>query len=258
MIKLVASDIDGTLLLNGNRSLTERLVSQIKSLNEMGVLFVASSGRQIPNLKRLFAPVAEDIAYIAENGALVEYRGKVIFKKPIDRYTGIEILKDIRLRDNCEILLSGQNVSYLEPKTASYEEHMRNFVKNNVAVVEDITEVQEDFLKISVYEKDGVDNCSEYFKKMWSEKVTVVTSGYKWLDMVHRDVNKGCAMKFLMNYLGINSEECMAFGDNYNDLEMLDVVRYSYAVATAQPGVSDNCYGVTDTVENCLAEIFKV
>ena len=81
MIKLVASDIDGTLLLNGSRNLSERIVEQIKKLKQQGVLFVASSGRQIPNLKRLFAPVADDIAYIAENGAIIEYNGKIIFKK---------------------------------------------------------------------------------------------------------------------------------------------------------------------------------
>ncbi len=256
MIKLVASDIDGTLLLKGKRTLSDRMFSIIKKLSDKGIIFVAASGRQIPNLKRLFAPVAADIAYIAENGAIIEYQDKIIFKKPIDREVGIEILKDIRLRDNCEILLSGENVSYLEPKDISYEEHMRNFVKNNVMVVDDITKVEEDFLKISVYEKDSVDNCSDYFKKMWSDKVTVVTSGYKWLDMIHKDVNKGCAMKFLMDYIQINYDECMAFGDNYNDLEMLDVVKYSYAMRSAQPGVADNCYGIADTVESCLEEMF--
>lgn len=258
MIKLVASDIDGTLLLNGSRNLSERIVEQIKKLKQQGVLFVASSGRQIPNLKRLFAPVADDIAYIAENGAIIEYNGKIIFKKPIERQLGIQILKDIRKQNNCEILLSGENVSYLEPKNISYEEHMRNFVKNNVEVVKDITEVEEDFLKISVYEKDNIDNCADYFKNKWSDKVTVVTSGYKWLDMIDKNVNKGNAMTYLMNYVNISPDECMAFGDNYNDLEMLDVVKYSYAMETAQHNVSDNCYGTTDTVENCISQMLKV
>lgn len=258
MIKLVASDIDGTILLNGKRELSDRLVCQIKKLNSKGILFVASSGRQIPNLKRLFAPVADDIAYIAENGALIEYRGKIIFKKSIDRKTGLCILEDIRSRDNCEILLSGENTSYIEPKNVSYEEHMKTFVKNNVKVVDDITKVTEDFLKISVYEKDSIDNCSDYFKDKWSKLVTVVTSGYKWLDMVNKEVNKGAAIEILMKHCGFLREECMAFGDNYNDIEMLDTVKYSYAMQTAQPGVSDNCYGVTDTVENCLTTVFGV
>lgn len=258
MIKLVASDIDGTILLDGKREISDRLVSQIKQLTEMGVLFVASSGRQIPNLKRLFAPVADDIAYIAENGALIEYKGNIIFKKSIDRAIGLSILEDIRQKTNCEILLSGEDTSYIEPKDFSYEEHMKSFVKNNVTVVDDITKVEEDFLKISVYEKDSIDNCSKYFKDKWSDYVTVVTSGYKWLDMVNKEVNKGVAIDILMKHIGLADYECMAFGDNYNDVEMLEMVKYSYAMKTAQPGISDNCYGVTDTVENGLNKVFGI
>lgn len=258
MIKLVASDIDGTLLLDGRREITPTLVGQIRRLKEMGVLFVAASGRQISNLKRLFAPVCDDIAYIAENGALIEVGGHVIFKKAIPRDVGVRILEDIRGRENCEILLSGEQVSYLEPKTASYEEHMRTFVKNNVEVVKDVTAVEEEFLKISVYEEGGIDRCSQYFKDRWSGEVTVVTSGYRWLDMVHKDVNKGNAIRFLMDWLGRTKEECMAFGDNYNDLEMLAEVGYGYAMTSAQPGVADVCCGVTDTVEECLASTFSL
>lgn len=70
MIKLVASDLDGTLLLNGAQSLPEELFPLIKELKELGILFVAASGRQYANMKRMFAPVVDDMAFIAENGGL--------------------------------------------------------------------------------------------------------------------------------------------------------------------------------------------
>ena len=69
MIKMVASDLDGTLLLNKAQSLPEEIFPLIRKLKEMGILFVAASGRQYPNMKRMFAPVASEIAYISENGA---------------------------------------------------------------------------------------------------------------------------------------------------------------------------------------------
>ena len=59
MIKLVASDLDGTLLLNGAQSLPEELFPLIKELKELGILFVAASGRQYANMKRMFAPVVD-------------------------------------------------------------------------------------------------------------------------------------------------------------------------------------------------------
>lgn len=252
MIRLVASDIDGTLLQNGIRVLSEEIVAQIKQLTERGVLFVAASGRQMPNLERLFAPVKDDIAYIAENGALIVHKGQVLARTPLPKGLGREILQDIRNRDACEILLSGERTCYLEPKTKEYEDHMKFFVKNNVTVVDDILKVEEDFLKISVYEKEGVDNCEQYFKERWGDKVTVVTSGYAWLDMIAHEVNKGTAMQKLLQHLGIDKSEAAAFGDNYNDVEMLKAVKYSYAMESAQPGIAEQCYGTSDRVETVL------
>ena len=70
MIKLVASDLDGTLLLNGAQSLPEEIFPLIRELKKMGILFVAASGRQYLNMRKLFDPVAGDMAFICENGAL--------------------------------------------------------------------------------------------------------------------------------------------------------------------------------------------
>ena len=65
MIKLIASDLDGTLLLNGAQSLREETCRLIHRLyTEKGIRFVSASGRQYDNQRRLFAPVADEIAYI--------------------------------------------------------------------------------------------------------------------------------------------------------------------------------------------------
>ena len=125
MIKLIASDIDGTLLQNGTREISEEFFTYIKELQKRGIYFAAASGRQLANLERLFAPIKDEMAYIGENGALIVYQGKVISKQPIERTIGEKILQDIREQEDCEILLSGMNTSYLEPKTKDYEDHMR-------------------------------------------------------------------------------------------------------------------------------------
>ena len=74
MVKLIACDLDGTLLLNGAQELNPGTVDQIRKLLSQGRVFAAASGRQYPNLRRLFAGVEDDIAYICENGALVIYK----------------------------------------------------------------------------------------------------------------------------------------------------------------------------------------
>ena len=66
MIKLIASDLDGTLLQNGAQRLNPEVFDMIRTLKSHGILFTAASGRQYTNLRRLFAPVKDDIAYVAE------------------------------------------------------------------------------------------------------------------------------------------------------------------------------------------------
>lgn len=65
-IKFIASDLDGTLLLNGAQKVSQELIPLIKRLNDNGIIFCAASGRQYPNLKRLFGDVADDMMYICE------------------------------------------------------------------------------------------------------------------------------------------------------------------------------------------------
>ncbi len=119
MLKLIASDLDGTLL-QGTREISREAVAMIKKLSEMGILFAAASGRQYPNLRRLFEPVKDDIAYICENGALVVYQGRVLHKDVFDRTLGDEILESILEKESAEALVSGESTCYIQPKKPSF------------------------------------------------------------------------------------------------------------------------------------------
>ena len=80
----------------------------------------------------------------------------------------------------------------------------------------------------------------------------MVTSGNAWLDMMPKGVNKGTAMEALLEHLKIMPEECMAFGDNYNDLEMLGMVGESYAMSQGKDAVKKICKYQADTVGQVL------
>ena len=69
MIRLIASDVDGTLIKDSTPDLYPEMVEAIKKLKERGILFCAASGRQYESLQNVFRDVAGEIAYIAENGA---------------------------------------------------------------------------------------------------------------------------------------------------------------------------------------------
>lgn len=256
MLKLIASDLDGTLL-QGSREVSREAIGLIKQLSRMGILFVAASGRQYPNLRRLFEPVQDDIAYICENGALVVYKGEVLHKDVFDRTLGEEILRCIMECDTAEALVSGERTSYIQPKSSDFYDHMVNFVKNDVTLMENILEIEESYLKISVYDEAGVEAIYPYWKERFGHRAAVVTSGYAWLDMMPKGANKGKAMEVLQKKLGISPSKCAAFGDNYNDLEMLAQVKYSFATGEAKAAVKAACKAETKRVETVLKNIMN-
>ena len=257
MIKLIASELDGTLLLNGAQSLREGTVELIRKLTGQGRIFVAASGRQYPNLRRLFRGVEDEIAYICENGALVMYRGEALDKHIVDRKTGQYLMKEILKKDGAEVLLSGVNTCYIQPKDPDYARHLKEVVKNNVTVVEDILNTEEPYLKISLYEKEGVEPNFQYWKEKFAGVAKVVTSGNAWLDTLQDGVDKGSAIRALQKHFGISPEETIAFGDNYNDLEMLRGVGYPVAMEKAPEAVKRICTMETSLVEETLEEILE-
>ena len=83
MIKLIASDLDGTLISGSMTDLPEGFPEVVRELKKRGIVFSAASGRQYHNLRCLFSEVKDDIAYICENGALTIYQDKILHKVEI-------------------------------------------------------------------------------------------------------------------------------------------------------------------------------
>ena len=92
---------------------------------------------------------------------------------------------------------------------------------------------------------------------MFGSEIKVVTSGNIWIDFIAPGTNKGTALSKLLDVLHIKPEECIAFGDQYNDFEMLQYVGTSYAMSNCAPGVSYHATYVTDCVEDVLEDILN-
>lgn len=258
MIRLIASDLDGTLLQKGTQSLTPDVISFIERLyTEYGIIFVAASGRQYTNLKRLFGSASKYMAFICENGALTFYQDKLIKGQTMDRELALMISHDILNLPHCEVLMSGKQTSYIVPKEESYYHYIANHVKNDTVVIAKPEDQPEDIYKVSIYEKSGIatGHGPELIKK-YQNKTSCSISGFAWLDFVAPNTNKGTAITALMNHLNLAASECVAFGDNYNDLEMLSTVKYGYVMNTAIPEIKAQfsyfCDNVVETIQKLL------
>lgn len=208
-------------------------------------------------MKRLFGDVSDELMYICENGALVVYKGKILSKTAMDRDIVMGIVDDILSMPNCEVLLSGKYVSYLRPKTKTYYERIHDRIKNNIYLPVDFRKIEDDFIKVACCDLSGIENSWRHFADNWSDKVQTAISGSLYFDFTAKGVNKGNALTNVLKKLNISLEETMAFGDSYNDLEMLKNVGYSYAMNDATDDIKAVANGVADDVGAILRKVLK-
>lgn len=256
MIKLAASDLDGTLLLNKAQSLTKRQIDVIEKVLDKGIFFAAASGRQCKSLEMLFGKLADRMILIAENGALVKYKGEVLSKNVMDRKLAFDITRDIYGQKNCEFLISGIKYAYIHPKSQEYLDRMTKVVKYDCRVIESLDEIDEEILKVAVCDLSGIVNSQRHFEEKWADKSKVTVSGDLYIDFTANDVNKGAAMRQIQEILGLSPDECAAFGDNFNDIELLDSVCESYVMDLASPEVKAHGKYTAVNVEDELERIF--
>lgn len=235
MIKLIASDVDGTLIKDSTPDMYPEMVEAIKKLKEHGVLFCATSGRQYQSLRNVFRDVADDIAYIAENGAHIHYGDKDISVIPMKREYVESIIKMIRpYYGECEIVVDTANGGFIESTNQEFIDLLTFGYRNIYQKVEDVLKEDIEIIKIAVYRKGSIREISErVFMPQWSSRVKTCISGEEWLDFMDLSVDKGNGLKFLEKHLGIAKEEVMAFGDNNNDIGMMLAAGTSYAVENA-------------------------
>ncbi|MCD7728298.1 MAG: Cof-type HAD-IIB family hydrolase [Clostridia bacterium] len=231
MIKCIASDLDGTLL-PPSKIMPEETFPLIKKMSGMGITFVPASGRQLPNLKLLFAPVLDDIAIIAENGGLCWHKGEIIYINPTPADGLLYALDIIRQTEGVYPLLSGVDCAYYESGDEQFITVL-NKSYSRAKRVDNLDEIarHNTVLKISVWDKLPAAEHAAYTLIPKIEGLRAKVSGYDWLDVSVESANKGEALKALLKKLGADKSQCAAFGDHMNDLEMLQASGHAYVTA---------------------------
>ena len=117
MIKLILSDVDGTLLHRGEGAFDEHVFEVIEKLYAEGRHFAAASGRGYGDLNRLFAPVKDKMAFVCSDGAMTIADGSVLEINAMNRSNVRALVNDITYTEGCEFLLYGREKLYIRPKT---------------------------------------------------------------------------------------------------------------------------------------------
>ncbi len=264
MIRLIASDIDGTLLQGEESEINPALFPLIAQLNAKGILFAPASGRQYHSLRRLFAPVADRLCFLCENGAEVygpcarEEDAVPLVHSVVPRAICQALTADILSRPDCSALISGPNMSYLISRHPGFSDRIINFTHNRYRLISSLEEIPGDIIKLAAYCQEGSDKVDAAMGQRWREQgMTVSQAGFLWLDFTI--ANKGTGITGLCNALRIDLSQVMAFGDNYNDQPMLDLVGYPVIMDNAFPqlraGYPRHCHRVEEYLRQLLTEI---
>ena len=265
MVKLIATDLDGTLL-GDDKIIPEEVFSLVRTLRKKGIRFVPASGRSPYTLKANFRPIADDIDYICDNGAVAIADGKTVFTRPVPRGVVKKTLEFCRAED-VPVLLCGSKTTYLAPvENTKYDIHVRPYYFRRVAF-DDLIEVQDDVNKIAICDlRDPAKGSGERLQACLGNTADGVVSGAVWMDVMGKGVNKGDALAAIQEHYGIKKEETVAFGDFYNDVSLLARAGYAYVMQNANPDMfaygnrvakSNNEGGVLEVLRTIANDTFR-
>lgn len=238
MIKLVVSDIDGTLLPEGTDLINPKMYQVIRELKEKGITFVAASGRQYASMRHVFEPVADEILFIAENGSVIMQNEKLLYSNFIQPELAMRLVRQLRTYEDGEIMLSVPEQLYLE-QDGRVRELMENGYRAKFDLVPDLIPYCQHTNKITIYRGFDINELGAELQEMFGEELNVAVAGAIWVDFMSKTSDKGNALLRVQKLLGVSREETMVFGDNCNDIGMLRQAEWSYAVADAHPRLKE-------------------
>ena len=263
MIRLIASDMDGTLL-DSQKRMPPHFEDAVRALCAQGVRFAVASGRQYESLLRDFTQIQDDILFIAENGALVMEHGKRLFVDPVPKEHLKGVIEAVRAIEDAYPILCTAEGAFIEDCAPDFM-HDALMYYARCERVPDLLRLcgREDVCKIAVFDPTGAEAHSNPQLKGAFPDLAVILSGDRWSDIMRPGVNKGTAMRAIQRILGISPGECMAFGDYLNDLELMGACTHSYAMANAHPQLKAAArHGAPSNDENgvlrVIAKTFKL
>lgn len=274
-IKIIAADLDGTLMAPDHITVTERTVKALERAHSFGVRFAISTGRTLAVTKNVRAQVPFVDYIIYSNGAGVyecssneiiysNYMPKDLVAKIVDFLDKYPVYYEVY----------SDGVQYVQADKAKYfknhglpQEFLDEYMKS-VAEVKSLSSFAKnnDVEKINLYYFEGeyLNEIRDYLYSLDDIDCTSPVMGD--IEMTFKGVNKGKALDGICRRLKIDKSEAMAFGDSDNDIDMLQYCEYGFAMENGSEicknsakyrALSNADDGVADAVEKYVLASIK-
>lgn len=255
MVKLVAFDLDGTTLQSDHMTIIPECKEALSRVSQMGIEIVPTTGRLSIEIPPSVLSLPGIRYMVCANGALVYHNDekKVLFSDAIDPAVCKEIFSVLKSYSVCTYIFSDSR-SYMDQKsyTMLQESSEDRSIANLLLRLQTVVNRLEPLIDIEpIYKFNFCIFSEQLMQELWSQfeklpGIAVTSSLSGNIELNSKQSNKGIGLRKLCEYLKIDPEEVLAFGDGYNDIEMLEFAGIGVAMGNAGDILKQRADYVTD------------
>lgn len=241
-IRMIALDMDGTLLQNDHATISERNIETLRSASRQGVKIVLASGRTYTWMKEIREKVPFVDYILTSNGAAgVDVKtGASVFLAGMPHETWTAVY-DILKKHGRFFEMYVEDDAYMEKeffddyRNDQVSDAMVEWLKSKFHPIENAKELfKGKYVEKICYLDEDTPECHQVREELEALGTLAFSSGLEGsMELNDHETSKGNGLSILCEKLGILPEQVMAFGDSSNDVTMLRFAGHSYAMANA-------------------------
>ena len=247
-IKVIATDMDGTLLDPKGQLDLPRLEKILDKLDQCDIRFVIATGNEVHRMRQLLGHLAERVVLVVANGARIFENNELIQAQTWDDAMVDRALARFRGREcQDQFVVTAMNGGFVKKGTVFTEldkfmtpEMIEKLYQRMNFVDEFDSSLFGGVLKMSmVVGEERLDSVLQEVNDLFNGHVRAVSSGYGCIDILQDGIHKAWGLVELLKRWNLKPEQIMAFGDSENDIEMLELAGISYAMENAEDAVKE-------------------
>ena len=264
-IKIIATDMDGTLLDPRGQLDLPRLEKILDKLDHRGVRFVIATGNEVHRMRQLLGHLAERVVLVVANGARIFENNELLQAQTWDDAMVDRALDHFKGREcQDQFVVTAMNGGFVKKGTVFTEldkfmtpEMIEKLYQRMNFVDEFDPNLFGGVLKMSmVVGEERSESVLQEINDLFDGHVRAVSSGYGCIDILQDRIHKAWGLVELLKRWNLKPEQIMAFGDSENDIEMLELAGISYAMENAEEAVKRVATKVAPA--NSRAGVYKV
>jgi Cof subfamily protein (haloacid dehalogenase superfamily) len=257
MIKLIVSDLDGTLL-NHSHKVSPREREALLLIQEQGVELCLASGRMHSEIKQVMDEIGMAAHSVSQNGAFIHHKdGQFLQSKLFEPALAAQIFELARPYELVKLFCSGE-ANYITHLTEASDLIQSRMFHPFVVYEKAGTDLERDFpiCKFSFFgDMERLKQVKEELTDRLGEHLTMYIAERDCLDIMPLNVSKGTALPALLEHMGLRPEEIACIGDNFNDISMFGLTPHSFAMKTAHPEVQAAASHQVESVAEAIGYI---